>query len=147
MKTALILEEILGKRAVLMLYSKQPKVRAQAFHNLNHGLSKFDFSQIEKQERQQIFVALFAVLNKGCADNDIQVNMYAIELLLNMMKNHYKNFEELEDENHKKEFNQHVDQIIESLLFRLGSENKGLKEKSKEALGLVSHYPIMNYAE
>ena len=50
-KTALILEEVLGKRMVLMLYSKQPKIRSQALVDLNRGLTKFDFSKIDKRER------------------------------------------------------------------------------------------------
>jgi hypothetical protein len=51
LKTAKILDDILGKRLVLMIYSKVPKHRAQALYDLNMGLSRFPFNKIDKIER------------------------------------------------------------------------------------------------
>ena len=73
--------------------------------------------------------------------------MYAIDLLLNMMQIHYKNFEELDDEGLKKEFAIHIHQIIDSLLIRIGRDNIALRERAEDVLGKVSHFPLKNYAE
>lgn len=44
MKNASVLEDLLGERMTLMLYSKLPRVRSKALKDLNMGISKFDFS-------------------------------------------------------------------------------------------------------
>ena len=51
LKTAEILDEILGKRLVLMIYSKVAKHRAHALSDLNMGLARFPFDEIDKLER------------------------------------------------------------------------------------------------
>ena len=43
LKTAKILDDVIGKRLVLMLYSKVPKHRAHALSDLNMGLARFPF--------------------------------------------------------------------------------------------------------
>ena len=92
-----VLEGVLGEKIVLMIYSKTAKKRSQAFVDLDRGLAKFDFNDIEKEERNDIFISLFAVMVRGTADLDFQVNMHGIQLILNMMKNHSKNFQKLDD--------------------------------------------------
>ena len=50
-KTATVLKEVLGTRMVNMLFSEQPKLKSKAFNDLNKGIGKFDFDEIEKDER------------------------------------------------------------------------------------------------
>ena len=51
LKDAKVLEEILGKKMVLKLYSKYPEHREQALEDLNKGLHKFPFKKIGKADR------------------------------------------------------------------------------------------------
>jgi hypothetical protein len=85
LKTAQILDDVIGKRLVLMLYSKVAKHRAHALSDLNMGLARFPFKQIDKLERQKIFVALWSVMNRGVHDGDRNVNLNAITLLIGMV--------------------------------------------------------------
>ena len=82
------MDDILGKRLVLMIYSKVAKHRAHALSDLNMGLARFPFHQIEKAERQKIFVALWSVMNRGVHDDDKNVNLNSITLLLGMIQDH-----------------------------------------------------------
>ena len=118
----------------MLLYSRDPKLKSQACHDLNRGLAQFRFDMIDKEERQEIFVALFAMLDKGCWDPAEQVNVDSIDLLVSMMKYHYTNFEKLDDEVHQKEFGQHINSIIESLMNKIGGESLHLKNYSLNAL-------------
>lgn len=131
---------------VMMLYSKQPALKSKALTDLNRGLGKFRFDSIEKEERQEIFVALFAMIDKGCWERDHQVNMDAINLLLSMMQYHYSNFEQLDAKEHQEEFGMHVNSIIESLMAKLSTEDLRLKNHALDALTKISNYPLMNYA-
>jgi hypothetical protein len=88
LKDAKVLEGILGKKMVLKLYSKYPEHREKALEDLNKGLYKFPFMNIDKADRQGIFVSLFAVITKGINDGNNDVNMRAITLLLDMMETH-----------------------------------------------------------
>ena len=108
MKTAIVLDGVIGKRMVLMLYSKVPKLRATALSDLNRGLAKFPFKKIAKLDRQKIFVALWSVMNHGVHDENNTVNLNAITLLLGMVKDHFKHFDPLELKEHKIEFIVHV---------------------------------------
>lgn len=83
-----MLEEILGKKMVLKLYSKYPEHREKALEDLNKGLYKFPFKKISKTDRQGIFVSLFAVISKGINDENPDVNMKAVSMLLDMMETH-----------------------------------------------------------
>ena len=71
----------------------------QAAKDLDRGLQKFQFDHISKNERADIFVALFSVIDRLCWDENGEVNKEAINLLLSIMQYHYKNFEELNDSN------------------------------------------------
>ena len=63
-----------------------------------------------------------------------------------MMKYHYKNFEQLDDETHKKEFGQHINSIIESLMTKIGEDDIELQNYALNALNEIQEYPLMNYA-
>ena len=47
-----------------------------------------------------------------------------------MMENHYKNFESIDDVELKKDFEHHVDSILESLIIKIGEDHAELKELS-----------------
>lgn len=87
------------------------------------GLAKFDFSRIETAEMQDIFVAMFAVIARGCADKIAQVNIDAIDLFVTIIQDVYKNFDRLESKQHKIEFGIHINSIIDSLLIKIGDNN------------------------
>ena len=125
-KAALVLEEILGKTAVLKLYSKYPEVRAQALNDFKKGLALFQFEQLPKDERDETFVAMFAVINKGCNDSDLEVNLSAIDLIIQMMADHEKDLVKISDKKDKKELRAHQASIIDSLLIKLGSDDHTL---------------------
>ena len=120
--TAAILEPLIGKQMMLMLYSKSPIMRTNGLRDFDHGLTTFPFGSIEESDRQHILVALFAVINKGCADDFSQVNLAAINLLVNTIQDHCKNFEQLDSDKHKLEFLNYVRKIVDGLLIKLNSK-------------------------
>ena len=144
-KAATILEDLLGKRLVLMLFSKQAGLRAQALVDLNRGVKKFEFDQVDLAERQEIFVAIFAVINKGCSDNNFQVNLEAIETLLSLLESHSSRLEEIKEPDLAVELQHHVLQIIDGLLIKIGETNHKLKTNAHTALRKISNFEIMNY--
>ena len=113
---------------------------------MNAGVTKFDFAQLEKVERQNIFVALFAVINKGIADRDQQTNLNGITLLLNMIQEQWKHFDNLTTGEDKKEYAYHVHSIIDSLLAKISHKNLKLKSDALSCLSKISHFPLMDYA-
>lgn len=88
---------------------------------------------------------MFGIIDKGCWDQENQVNADAIGLLLVMMENHFKNFEAIDDEDLKKDFEHHVDSILESLIIKIGEEDAKLKELSIETLKKISKYPLTDF--
>jgi len=89
---------------VLMLYSKKEGVRMQAARDLDRGLQKFRFDHISQEERSDIFVALFSVIDRMCWDSSADVNKESINLLLSIMQVHYKSFEKLNSKTQEKEY-------------------------------------------
>ena len=67
----------------------------QAARDLDKGLQRFKFDHITPEERSNIFIALFSVIDRMCWDESGDVNKEAINLLLSIMQYHYKNFEKL----------------------------------------------------
>lgn len=128
-----------------MIYSKVPKHRAHALSDLNMGLSRFPFKQIEKLERQKIFVALWSVMNRGVHDDDKNVNLNAITLLIGMVQDHQKHFDPLELREHKIEFVVHVRQIFERLNQKYSKENFELTAKHSSKLTIMKEFEMMKY--
>jgi hypothetical protein len=69
-----------------MLYSENVKQKAKAYQVINKGISSFNFDQINKKERQMIQVALLTIINQGILDQNTQVNIYSINLLVNIIQ-------------------------------------------------------------
>ena len=86
------------------------------------------------------------MIDKGCWDPSEKVNIDNIDLLVSIMKYHYKNFEKLDNPELQKEFGTHIHSIIESLMKKIGEDNIYLKNYSLNALNEISNYPLMNYA-
>ena len=144
-KAAQTLEDLLGERMVLMLFSKQANLRAQALVDLSRGVKKFQFDQIEQAERQETFVAIFAVINKGCSDNNFTVNIEAIDVLLNLLESNSSKFGKIEDPDLAQELDHHISTIIDSLLIKTGENNHKLKTNAHTALRKISNFDLMNY--
>ena len=50
---------------------------------------------------QDIFIAIMAAIRIGCADKNAQVNIFAIDLFLTVIRDVYKYFENMESEDHR----------------------------------------------
>lgn len=85
-KTRDVLEKALGGNIIKMLYSENVKQKAKAYQVINKGISSFNFDQINKKERQMIQVALLTIINQGILDQNTQVNIYSINLLVNIIQ-------------------------------------------------------------
>ena len=75
----------LGKEIVLMLFNPDQQVRLEALTDLSQGLRAIQFTDMERSELQEMFIALLAVANKGCADRDARVAEAAIDLFLDII--------------------------------------------------------------
>lgn len=75
-KTSARIGELLGQKRVNMLFSKDPKEKCQALIDFKSGIQSFSIDNNHNpEERQQIYVALFACVRKGLADFDSRVNV------------------------------------------------------------------------
>ena len=84
-----------------MLFSKEWRTRAKGLIDLKAGLGKFNFGETEQEEMQDIFIAIMAAIRIGCADKNAQVNIFAIDLFLTVIRDVYKYFENMESEDHR----------------------------------------------
>lgn len=72
-----------------------------------------------------------------------QVNLDAIQLLLEVIGKVYKNLSRLESRQHKVEFGVHLHSIIDNLLVKAGENNAKLKLSAAEALLKASSHPLI----
>ena len=86
------------------------------------------------------------MISKGIADRDQQTNLNGITLLLNMIQEQWKHFDNLTTEQDKKEYAYHVHSIIDSLLAKISHKNLRLKSDALSCLSKISHFPLMDYA-
>ena len=85
-------------------------------------------------------MGLFACVRKGLVDTDSRVNVHAINLLLDIMTNHYKDFTVKGDDF------EYETSIIDLLLLKLAKkEDKLLHLLSKNCLEKISHNKFMGY--
>ena len=98
---------------------------------------------MDRAEQQEMFIALLAVVNKGCADKVATVNVEAVLLFVELMTVHYKHLDHLDSKSHKAEFGTHIQQIIDNLLIKIGEEKPMLKSKAIEALAITSFHPLI----
>lgn len=111
--------------------------------DLAAGVAQFEVDKLPVAEAQDIFVALFAVISKGCADRIAQVNLDAIQLLLAVIGQVYKSLNRLESRQHKVEFGIHMNSIIDNLLVKAGENNAKLRLSAAEALLKASSHPLV----
>ena len=134
---------ILGRDAIASLYSPAWQTRAKALIDLALAVGKFEVEKLDKAEGQDIFVALFAVISKGCADKIAQVNLEAIQLLSSVLGQVYKSLDRLESRQHKVEFGIHMNSIIDNLLLKMAENNAKLRLSAAEVLLKASFYPLI----
>lgn len=133
----------LGRNLALQLFDLKWTARQKALQDLNQGLKSFEFHRMDRQEVQEMFIALLAVVNRGCADKVAAVSLEAIELFLAVMDDYYREFTKIDSKMHKEEFGVHINMIIDSLLVKIGDPNQNLKFKAAEALVKSSFYPLI----
>lgn len=92
---------------------------------------------------QDIFVAIMAAIRIGCADKNAQVNIFAINLFLTVIKDVYKYFENMESKEHKLQFITHIGHIIDSLLTLIGERNSQLRADALNCLLEASRFVLM----
>ena len=145
-KDARILEDILGKRMTKMLFSDSPKERAEAYQYLIIGIKEFDFTQIGRKKSQETYVALFSVIDKGTFEDDQKVIQSAVDLLVNLIDLHGRQFVgKLEEEEMEDELQDHSMSIIDNLLIKLGNENIRMQQDAFIGLNKLSHFQVTNY--
>ena len=137
------LQEALGKEIVLKLYSRNPEQKVKGITEVMEAYQAFDLNKLAKQQRQELYLAFFTIINKFCGEFDDNVNLEAIRFLRMISKDHNNHFL-ISDEASQIEFAVHEYQIIDSLLKRLSSSNPEVKESAKSALFKISHLSMMD---
>ena len=99
----------------------------------------FNFDTIEKRSSQEIYVALFSIIDKGTFENDPIVLKSAIDLLINLLNSH-STFGKLEEPELQMELQNHTDSIIDNLFLKLAHENNFIHEHSRIGLKKLSNY-------
>ena len=84
-----------------------------------------------------------AAIRIGCADKNAQVNIFAINLFLTVIKDVYKYFENMESKEHKLQFITHIGHIIDSLLTLIGERNSQLRADALNCLLEASKFVLM----
>ena len=70
-----------------------------------------------------MFIALLAVLNKGCSDKVANVAIEAIGLYMNVIEYYFLDLNRIDSKLHKDEFGVHLNMIFDSLLIKVGDLN------------------------
>jgi len=98
------LVKILGPNLITQVYSKNWQARSKAYNDLSNSLKKFKFDKVPKNDLQDMFIALFSLINMGIADKNKDVNVEAIGLFLTVIDESFKNLSKLDSKFHKTEF-------------------------------------------
>lgn len=73
-KTAITLLDILGRPLIMSLFSTDHNEKLNAYNQLLTTVKNYPFESIDDKDRQRIFVALFALIDKGVTDRRIDIN-------------------------------------------------------------------------
>lgn len=86
------LQEALGKEIVLKLYSRNPEQKVKGIADVMEAYQAFDFNQLGKQQRQELYLAFFTIINKFCGESNNSLNLEAIKLLRMISQDHSNHF-------------------------------------------------------
>lgn len=75
------------------VYSKDPVLACDFYKLFKKRLENADFLQMSRDDRQNIFVAVFEICKLGSENSDPDVNREAVGLLTKMASDNFKHFE------------------------------------------------------
>ena len=92
--------------------------RLEGHRELSDVLFRYPLQNRSAEDRQAIFVALFAVINKGINDKRTDVNQEAAKVFTEMVEKHYNRFDHLVDDDNQAQFVSHSKQIVDNLIWK-----------------------------
>ena len=129
------LANLFGKPMISRLFSKNWSLRAQSIIGLDKELETFDQSSLFKEfEQEEIYVGIFQIIAQGLKDKVIQVNSDAIVLFINYVEGKFKNVTKFTNSEQRVEYGKAMNQIIDSMISKLGDSHPKLKEQCATAL-------------
>ena len=112
------LVRVLGADLLLKIYNRTWGTRVAGFSELNKGLKSNNFSKMDRDQIQDVFIAVLSIINKGLTDKVAQVNTEAVLTYLTAITNTFKSVTQIDSKQSKYEFGVQINQIIDNLMLK-----------------------------